>query len=205
MLNLDTWLRQQVWQLLWQGPGAVSAYWSIPVPLVCTAFSLAGPTGLAGATLCVLLINVLLGVLLILVDEIDSCRNHDLGLLRLSAAKSRDRIAKLGIRSKQVDRFVDALWFNPELNVAFRNMRLQSVELMVLGLDLLSRIASRYGRCGRTVFEANQHAMVRAMELFECMPLADAEKILVEPLKTWLKDPPEYDPEGWSLPLFGKF
>jgi hypothetical protein len=85
--------------------------------------------------------------------------------------------------------------------VAFRDTRLQSVELMVLGLDLLSWIASRYGRCGRRVFEANQHPMVRAMGLFECIPLADAEKILIEPLRAWLKDPPEYDPEGWASSL----
>jgi len=108
------------WQLLWQGPGAVSAYWSIPLPLVCTALSLAGPPELAGASLCILSVNVLLGVSLILVDEIGSCRNHDLGLLRLSAAKSRDRIAKLGIRSKQVDRFVNALWLNAELKCTFK-------------------------------------------------------------------------------------
>jgi hypothetical protein len=149
MLNPDTWLRQQVWQLLWQGPGAVSAYWSIPLPLVCTALSLSGPPELARTSLCILSVNVLLGVLLILVDEIGSCRNHDLGLLRVSAAKSRDRIAKLGIRSKQVDRFVNALWLNAELKCTFKNTRLESVELMVLALDLLSRIASRYGRYGR--------------------------------------------------------
>src|ERR1700752_957333 len=118
MLNPNPWLRQQVWQLLWQGPGAVSAYWSIPLPLVCAALSSTGPPELAGASWCILSVSVLLGILLILVDEIGSCRNHDLGLLRLSAAKSRDRIAKLGIRSDQVDRFVDSLWFNPELNVA---------------------------------------------------------------------------------------
>src|SRR5260370_17808014 len=76
---------------------------------------------------------------------------------------------------------------------------------MVLALDLLSRIASRYGRYGRRVFEANQYPMVRAMQLFECMPFADAEKMLVEPLKTWLKDPPEYDPEGWALSLHEEF
>jgi hypothetical protein len=81
MRNPDRWLRQQIWQLLWQGPGAVSAYWSIPVPLVCTALSLSGPPGLAGATCCILLVNLLLGVLLILVDEIGSCRNHDLGAI----------------------------------------------------------------------------------------------------------------------------
>jgi hypothetical protein len=205
MLNPETWLRQQVWQLLWQGPGAVSAYWSIPLPLVCTALSLAGLPELAGASLCILSVNVLLGVLLILVDEIGSCRNHDLGLLRSSAAKSRDRIAKLGIRSKQVDRFVNALWLNAELKCTFKNTRLESVELMVLALDLLSRIASRYGRCGRRVFEANQYPMVRAMQLFECMPFADAEKMLVEPLKTWLKAPPEYDPEGWAQSVLGEF
>jgi len=205
MLNPDTWLRQQAWQLLWQGPGAVSAYWSIPLPLVCTALSLAGPDGLAGASLCILSVNVLLGVLLILVDEIGSCRNHDLGLLRFSAARSRDRIAKLGIRSKQIDRFVYALWLSPELKYTFKNSRLESVELTVLGLDLLSQIASRYGRCGRRVFEANQYPMVSAMQLFECVPFADAEKMLVEPLKTWLKDPPEYDPEGWAQSVLGKF
>jgi hypothetical protein len=156
---------------------------------------LAGPTGLAGASLCILSVNVLLGVLLILVDEIGSCRNHDLGLLRLSAAKSRDRIAKLGIRSKQVDRFVNALWSNPELRFTFKKTRLESVELMVQALDLLSRIASRYGRCGRRVFEANQYPMVRAMQLFECMPFADAEKMLVEPLKTGRSS-------FWKAPIF---
>jgi hypothetical protein len=155
--------------------------------------------------LCILSVNVLLGVLLILVDEIGSGRNHDLGLLRVSAAKSRDRIAKLGIRSKQVDRFVNALWLNAELKCTFKNTRLESVELMVLALDLLSKIASRYGRCGRRVFEANQYPMVRAMQLFECMPFADAEKMLVEPLKTWLKAPPEYDPEGWAQSVLGEF
>jgi hypothetical protein len=196
MLNPDTWLRQQVWRLLWQGPGAVSAYWSIPLPLVCSVLSLTVPDGLASASLCILAINVLLGALLILLDEIGSCRNHDLGLLRLSAAKSRDRIAKLGIRSRQVDRFVDALWSNPKLDAAFRRTRLRSVELMVLGLDFLSRISLRYGRCGIKVFEANQYPMVRAMQLFESMPPAEAEKMLVEPLEAWLNDPAEYDPEG---------
>ena len=74
MLNPNTRLRQQVWQLLWQGPGAVSAYWSIPLPLVCTALSWTGPPELAGASLCILSVNVLLGVLLILVDEIGSSK-----------------------------------------------------------------------------------------------------------------------------------
>jgi hypothetical protein len=51
--------------------------------------------------LWILLIIVLLSVLLILSDEIASCRNHRLGLLRFSAEKSRDRIenSELGITS----------------------------------------------------------------------------------------------------------
>jgi hypothetical protein len=72
-------------------------------------------------------------------------------LARYLAAKSRDRIAKLGIRSDQVDRFVDSLWFNPELT------------------------------------------------------LAEAEKMLEEPLKTWLEDSSEYNPEGWALSVLGGF
>jgi hypothetical protein len=81
----------------------------------------------------------------------------------------------------------------------------RSVELMVLALELLSRLASRYGRCGRRVFEANQGRVVNAMHLFECLPVAEAEKMLVEPLKLWLQDSPEFDPEGWALPLCRKF
>jgi hypothetical protein len=203
MLNPDAWHRKQVWQLLWQGPGAVSTFWSMPVALVGAALSLAVHTGPAWPGLSMPLANVSLGALLILIDELRACRNHDLGLLRFSAARSRDRIAKLGIRSKQIDRFVYALWLSPELKYTFKNSRLESVELTVLGLDLLSQIASRYGRCGRRVFEANQGPIVRAMQLFECMSFAEAEQMLVEPLRTWLKDPPEYDPEGWAVSIYG--
>ena len=205
MFNPDSWRRQQLWRLLWQGPGAVSTYLSMPTPLVCVALSLVGSTELEWASLCVLSVSILLGVLLILVDEIGSCRNHNLGLLRFSAGQSRNRLGKLGIKSKQVDRFLNALWLNRELEVRFRNTRLQSVVLMVLALDLLSRIASRYGRCGRKVFEANQDPIVSAMQLFECVPFTDVDKILVEPLRAWLKNPPEFDPEGWALPLFERF
>ena len=35
--------------------------------------------------------------------------------------------------------------------------------------------------------------------------VADAEKVLVGPLTNWLKHPPEFDPEGWALPLYGEF
>jgi hypothetical protein len=204
MLNPDAWYRKQVRQLLWQGPGAVSAFWSMPMVLVGAALSLAGNTGPAWLGLCMLLANVSLGALLILIDELGACRNHNLGLLRFSVTRSRDRIAKLGIRSNQIDRFVYALWLSPEMKYKFKNSRLESVELMVLGLDLLSQIASRYGRCGRRVFEANQDPIVSAIQLFECMSFAEAEQMLVEPLRTWLKDPPEYDPEGWAVSIYGE-
>jgi hypothetical protein len=204
-LNPELWLRQQLWRLLWQGPGAVSVYLSMPTPLICVALSLIDSSQLALVSLFVLSVNVALGVLLILADEIDSCRHHNLGLLRFSAAKSRSRIEKLGVKSKQVDQFLNTLWFDRELELRFKKTRVRSVELMVLALDLLSRLASCYGRCGRRVFEANQAPIVNAMHLFESLPVAEAEKVLVEPLKLWLQDSPEFDPEGWALPLFGKF
>jgi ferredoxin len=108
MFDPDLWLRQQLWEQLWKGPGAVSTYWSIAIQLVCVALSALGSTELQGPNLWILSIIILLGVLLILSDEIASCRNHRLGLLRFSAAKSRDRIEKLEIKSKQVDRFLNA-------------------------------------------------------------------------------------------------
>ena len=197
MVDPELWLRQQLWEQLWKGPAAVSAYWSIAIQLVCVGLSALSSRELQGPNLWILSIIILLGVLLILGDEIASCRNHRLGLLRFSAAKSRDRMAKLGIKSKQVDRFPHKLWLNRELEFRFRNAPLQSVLLMVLALDLLSRIASRYGRCGKKVFEANQNPIVTAMELFDCVPLPDADKMLIEPLRDWLKEPPAFDPEGW--------
>ena len=207
MLSLDLWFRRQLWLQLWKGPGAFSTYLSMPVSLICVCVSAIGSTGLQDASLCILSLNVVLGILLILFDEIGSCRNHRLALLRFSAANSRTRIEKLGIKSKEIDRFINALWLNYELEHAFRRMRLQSVELMVQALDILSRTASRYRyrRRGRKVFEVNQDAIISAIRLFECLPLADAEEVLVGPLKGWLELPPEYDPEGWALPLFGKF
>ena len=205
MFDPDLWLRQQLWEQLWKGPGVVSTYWSIAIQLVCVGLSALGSTELHAPNLWILSIIILLGVLLILSDEIASCRNHRLGLLRFSAAKSRERIEKLGIKSKQIDRFVDALWLNSELQHKFRRTRLQSVELMVQALDILSRTASRYGRRGRKVFVVNQDALMSAMRSFECLSFADAEEVLVEQLRAWLKDPPEYDPEGWALPLFGEF
>jgi hypothetical protein len=205
MLNLDLWFRQQLWLQLWKGPGAVSTYLSTPVPLICVGLSAIVSTELQAASLCILSLNILLDILLILIDEIGLCRNHRLGLLRFSAARSRERIEKLGIKSKQIDRFVDALWLNSELQHKFRRTRLQSVELMVQALDILSRTASRYGRRGRKVFEVNQDELMSAMRSFECLSFADAEEVLVEQLRAWLKDPPEYDPEGWALPLFGEF
>lgn len=204
-LNPESWLRRQLWRLLWQGPGAFSVYFSMPTPLICVALSPIGSWQLALASFCILLVNAALGVLLILADEIGSCRHHNLGLLRFSALKSRSRIKKMGVNSKQVDQFLNSLWFDKELELRFKQTRVRSVELMVLALDLLSRLASCYGRCGRRVFEANQAPIVHAMHLFECLPFAEADKVLVDPLKFWLQDSPEFDPEGWALPVLRKF
>jgi hypothetical protein len=90
------------------------------------------------------------------------------------------------------------------MKLRFKKRRVKSVELMVVALDLLSRLASSYGRCGRRVFEANQAPIMDAMRLLECLSVSDAEVMLVGPLKAWLADPPEFDPEGWALPLYGK-
>jgi hypothetical protein len=205
MVDPDLWLRRQLWEQLLKGPAAISAYVSLPIQLLCVVLSAIVSTDFALPSLYFLSINVLLWILIILIDEIGACRNHRLGLLRFSAAKSRSRIEALGIKSKQVDRFVNALWLNPELNLRFRARRVESVELIIEALDLLSRTASRYGRRGRRIFEVNQGAIIGAMRLLECLPLPDAEEVLLGPLRAWLEHPPEFDPEGWALPLFGSF
>lgn len=109
MLDPDLWLRQQLWEQLWKGPGAVSAYVSIPIPLVCAGLSPIISTDFEGPSLCILSITVFLSVLLIFVDEIGSCRKHHLGLLRFSVTKSRSRIKKLAVNSSDVDRIFNAL------------------------------------------------------------------------------------------------
>ena len=119
MLNLDLWFRQQLWLQFWKGPGAISTYLSMPVSLICVGLSAIGSTKLQGASLYILSLNTALGILLILVDEIGSCRNHGLGLLRFSAASSRARIEQLGIKSRQIDRFINVLWSDPNLSAGF--------------------------------------------------------------------------------------
>jgi hypothetical protein len=156
-------------------------------------------------SLYILLITALICVVIIFVDQICSYRNHRLGSLRLSVATSRSRIEALGIKSDRVDRFVYALWLDPEIEFRFRSTRVRSVELTIEAFDLLSQTAARYGRRERKVFVVNQEPILSAMRLIECLPLADAEKVLVGPLTSWLEHPPEFDPEGWALPLFGKF
>jgi hypothetical protein len=198
MLNPDLWLRRQLWQQLWTGPGAVSTYLSIPIPLVCAGLSPIISTDFEGPSLCILSISILLGVFLILLDEIGSCRKHHLGLLRFSVTKSRSRIGKLAVNSSEVDRILNAL---SELEFRFRSRRLQSFELMVQALDCLSRTASRYGRRGKTVFEANRDPIASAIQLFECLPFADAEEEFVKLIKARLEAMPEFDPEGWALRL----
>src|SRR6516162_795295 len=68
MFDPDLWLRQQLWEQLWRGPAAVSAYWSIAIQLVCVLLSALSSTGLQEPKLWILLIIILLGVLLILGD-----------------------------------------------------------------------------------------------------------------------------------------
>ena len=70
MFYPDLWLRQQLWEQLWKGPGAVSAYWSIAIKLVCVGLSALGPKELQGPNFWILSIIILLGVLLILSDKI---------------------------------------------------------------------------------------------------------------------------------------
>ena len=62
-LNPESWLRQQRWRILWQGPGAVSVYLSIPALLVCVALSLAHSSQLALASFFVLSVSLGLGAL----------------------------------------------------------------------------------------------------------------------------------------------
>jgi hypothetical protein len=201
MLDPDLWLRQQLWQQLWNGPGAVSAYLSIPILLVGAGLSPIISTDFEGPSLCILAISVLLSVFLILVDQIGSCRNHHRGLLRFSVTKSLSRIGKIAVKSSEIDRIFNALWLNSELECRFRSRRFQSFELMVQALDCLSRTAVRYGRSGKRVFEANRHPIVSAIQLFECLPFADAEEEFVKLLKARLEAMPEFDPEGWALRL----
>jgi hypothetical protein len=205
MLSPEIWLRQQFWQQLWKGPAASAAYVAVPIQICGLALSAVFLRDLERATLCILVISLLICGLLSVTDQITSYRNHHLDLLRFSAAKSRRRIEALGIRSKQIDLFVKALWLDPRIELKFRSARFRSVELIIEALDLLSRTAARYGNRGRKVFLVNQEPIVSAIRLIEWLPLEDAEEVLVGPLTSWLEHPPEFDPEGWALPLYREF
>jgi hypothetical protein len=54
-------------------------------------------------------------------------------------------------------------------------------------------------RRGKKVFEVSRHPIVSAVQLFECLPLANAEEEFVKLLKARLEAIPEFDPEGRAL------
>jgi hypothetical protein len=204
MVSQEVWFRQQSFQQLWQGPAAVTAYVSMTTQLCGMALSAIFLRDLERATLCILVINLVICGSLLVTDQVTSYRNHRLDLLRFSAAKSRRRIKALGVESKQIDRFVKTLWIDPRIEVKFRSARFRSIELIIEALDLLSQTAARYGSRGRKVFLVNQEPLVSAMRLIEFLPLESADEVLTEPLASWLAHPPEFDPEGWALSVYGE-
>ena len=64
-------------------------------------------------------------------------------LLQFSLAQSRHRIKAMGIRSEEIDRFAKRLCLDSRIAFKFRNSRFQAVELIIQGLDLLTRTAER--------------------------------------------------------------
>ena len=92
MLNLDVWLHQQLREQLWKGPAAMSAYLSIATQLIGIMLSALFLKALTGPSLYVRSISGPLCVSLARADRLVSCRNHHLGLLQFSLARSRHRI-----------------------------------------------------------------------------------------------------------------
>ena len=143
MLNLDVWLHQKLREQIWKGPAAVSAYLSLPLQLVSTTLSALCLKALIRPSLYILSFSGLLCVLLVWIDKMLSCRNHNHGLLQFSLSQSRHRIKAMGIQSTELDRFADRLSLDSKIAVKFRNSRFRSMELIIQKLDLLARIAQR--------------------------------------------------------------
>ena len=202
MLSLDLWLHQQLREQLWKGPAAVSAYLSVGTQLIGITLSVLFFKALTGPSLYVLSISGLLCVLLAWADRFVSCQNHHHGLLQFSLAQSRHRIKAMGIRSEEIDQFAKRLCLDSRIAFKFRNSRFRSVEIVVQGLDLLTRTAERYGTRGRKVFCINQDPIIDAIRLLDDFPLENADEVLAQRLGNSLKSPPKYDPEGWASTVY---
>lgn len=202
MMKSEVWLHQQLREQLWKGPAAVSAYLSIATQLIGIALSALFLKALIGPSLYILSISGLLCVLLAWADRLVSCRNHNLGLLQFSLARSRHRIKAMGIRSEEIDRFTKRLCLDSRIAFKFKNSRFRSVELIIQGLDLLTRTAERYGTGGRKVFCINQEAIIEAIRLVDYLPLENAEEVIEQELANSLKRPPKFDPEGWAIEVY---
>lgn len=202
MLKSEVWLHQLLREQLWKGPAAVSAYLSMATQLIGIALSALFLKALTGPSLYILSISGLLCVLLAWVDRLVSCRNHNLGLLQFSLAQSRHRIKAMGIRSEEIDRFAKRLSLDSRIAFKFKNSRFPSVELIIQGLDLLTRTAERYGTGGRKVFCINQEPIINAIRLLDYLTLESAEEVIEQGLANSLTSRPEFDPEGWALTIY---
>jgi hypothetical protein len=72
------------------------------VQLIGIALSALCLKALTVPSLFILSVNALLCVLLIWIDTMVSCRNHNLDLLQFSLSQSRRRIKAMGIRSAEL-------------------------------------------------------------------------------------------------------
>jgi hypothetical protein len=89
MLSLEVWRHQQLREQLWKGPAALSAYLTLPMQLMGTTLSVLFLKALTGPSLYILSVSSLLCILLVWIDRMVSCRNHNLGLLQFSLSRSR--------------------------------------------------------------------------------------------------------------------
>lgn len=146
--------------------------------VACSAFCQPGPTDLFPAR-----------------TTISDCCNFSL-------AQSRHRMKSMGMRSAEIDRFAKRLCLDSTIAFKFRNSRFLSVELIIQGLDLLTRTAERYGTRGRKVFCINQDPIIDAIRLLDYLSLENAEEVIAQRLANSLKSPPEFDPEGWASTVY---
>ena len=83
----------------------------------------------------------------------------------------------MGIRSEEIDQFAKRLRLDPRIAFKFRNSRFRSVELIIQGLDLLTRTTERYGAGGRKIFCINRHPISEAIRLIDYLSLENAEEV----------------------------
>ncbi len=187
----DGWTRRHFAAALAKGPGGLACLFAAALLIVYFIWELASVGHIRHRVLALLPYFVLCCIAFLLIDAFRLVRHNGLELFRRVARDNQEQLRRVGVEFLPLSDFLRAPCHQPR-------GRVDELRLVVEALDRLTGTALRYGNSGRSVFEKNLEPISIALCLWRALPEETNRSFLNRSLACWLREVPDYDPEGWS-------